>query len=556
MFDSATPGNVTVATQDDALQTFLHWFDNRSGDPLDPARIVGLQGGAGTGKTYLTSQLVWALLRLRAGAIRIVIAAPSHKALGVIRRRVETHSESAKDLALLKRGAPGNRRKLPLKWTTVASLLGDRVIRQHDGRAAVRHGNGRDEHTDADLLIIDETSMIPLETGQRIARAYPNVPILFVGDPGQLPPVDGSRTTAEDDANQGRVLSDAFTLCSSIQRLDQPQRVRKPGPLQRLFVAFRQSDVAMDKDAHPALCTPREGEERDAFVISMGLPELHRRLAAHIRKGNDVTIIAWQNRTVVAHNKALHRQLFPDSPGFCVNEPVMATETWPAGPGTALLYNSERLEVLEAGSVRKNIFLGLPTQKLMLSPIEREDDEPISVEVPVDEYQFNILMQKRGEALHKKIEVTRASVSPRSDAAHFREFFNLDDFPTKQSCVIAIAASKGFRPPADAGDDEKAERAAYFRARKYLTPQKTEIVEATWARAASLHKTRNRIAPLRHAYCLTNHRGQGSTLGEVVIDMEDLWNIPLTEERARAVYTAVTRASSRLTMRWSPPAPS
>lgn len=59
---------------------------------------------------------------------------------------------------------------------------------------------------------------------------------------------------------------------------------------------------------------------------------------------------------------------------------------------------------------------------------------------------------------------------------------------------------------------------------------------------------RDNYVAFKHRYAITVHKAQGSTYREVFLDYDDVNLNHNTEERARLIYTAITRASERLTV--------
>lgn len=131
-----------------------------------PGEFYLLTGHAGSGKTYLMQRLTRNVL---AKHLRIVLSAPTHKAVAVLARKLNE----------------ADIKHVPCR--TIHSILSltpkprtDRLVFERD-RDAVP--------VTADVVVVDECSMVDLELFRHIKRHLPNAFVLFVGDPAQLPPV-------------------------------------------------------------------------------------------------------------------------------------------------------------------------------------------------------------------------------------------------------------------------------------------------------------------------------------------------------------------------------
>ena len=128
-----------------------------------PGEFHCLTGYAGTGKTTLVQSFA---KLMRGSGVGIVLTAPTHKAVAVLARKLQEPS---------------------IECVTIHSLLqlapkphGDRMVFERKKRASP---------VLADVVVVDECSMISLDMMRHIKRHLPVSFVLFVGDPAQLPPV-------------------------------------------------------------------------------------------------------------------------------------------------------------------------------------------------------------------------------------------------------------------------------------------------------------------------------------------------------------------------------
>lgn len=154
----ATPDPELTVDQSEALRNIEAAYE--------PGGFYLLTGHAGSGKTYLMQRLTKSMLSKNR---RVVLSAPTHKAVAVLALKL----------------TEANIKDVPCR--TIHSVLSltpkprtDRLVFERDRDA---------EPVKADMVVIDECSMVDLELFRHIKRHLPNAFVLFVGDPAQLPPV-------------------------------------------------------------------------------------------------------------------------------------------------------------------------------------------------------------------------------------------------------------------------------------------------------------------------------------------------------------------------------
>src|SRR5450756_1955691 len=152
--------------QDDALKSVAAWLKAKPGASGNP-QVVRLFGYAGTGKTTLANHIAEAV----DGDVKF--AAFTGKAASVMRGK----------------GCRG------------ASTIHSLIYRARESGEEVPNFDLWDEApaSKAELIIIDECSMVAAELGRDLLSF--GVPLLVLGDPAQLPPIQGGGffTEAEPD---------------------------------------------------------------------------------------------------------------------------------------------------------------------------------------------------------------------------------------------------------------------------------------------------------------------------------------------------------------------
>jgi len=166
-----------------------------------------LRGYAGTGKTFLSARL---LEHVERSGLCWTVVAPTHKAVGVLRRQLEL-------AGLHPTWYPSTiHRLLRLKLRRERDL--ERCEETEQTAAALEH---------LGLVLVDEASMVDgalLDIALRCAHPF-RTRLVFVGDPAQLPPV-------------GEPRSPVFAL-ERADRVALTEVVRHQGPVLRLATGLR-----------------------------------------------------------------------------------------------------------------------------------------------------------------------------------------------------------------------------------------------------------------------------------------------------------------------------
>jgi exodeoxyribonuclease-5 len=192
--------------QQQAEAAFAAWL----GAPAQGLPFV-LSGYAGTGKTFLSMRL---LAAAEAAGLCWTVAAPTHKAVGVLRHQL----------------ALGG---LQPTWypSTIHRLLRLKLKRQGDVERCEETEQTAAALENLGLVLVDEASMVDstlLEIALRCAHPF-RTRLVFVGDPAQLPPVGEP---------QSPVFAMARAASASLTEV-----VRHQGPVLQLATGLRNGQL-------------------------------------------------------------------------------------------------------------------------------------------------------------------------------------------------------------------------------------------------------------------------------------------------------------------------
>lgn len=221
-----------------------------------------LCGGPGTGKTTTVAAIVALMIEERlqeAQAVpRVLLLAPTGKSAARLGEAVrQAKSGIATSIEVLA--------AIPEQATTLQRALGMR-------REGARFGRNADRPLEADVIVVDEASMVDLGLMRQLLNATPeDATLLIVGDPDQLTSVEAGSVLRD------LVMASAQTAWKGgVTQLTKTYRYDEKQPLGQLITAIREGDGAtvqrlLDLDDAKDL----------VWVSSAGLPAELDRAASH-----------------------------------------------------------------------------------------------------------------------------------------------------------------------------------------------------------------------------------------------------------------------------------
>ena len=257
--------------------------------------VVVLHGGPGTGKSRTVAAVVELATALRK---RIALAAPTGRAA----KRLEElagHEASTLHRLLGAQGGPGS----------------------DERRGATQFLRGESWPIDADVVVVDETSMLDVELAAVLLDACADgTHLLLVGDPAQLPSI-----------GPGRVLGDVLDsgAIPSIE-LTTLHRQAEGGTIARLASAVRGGDLPPVDDPTREVVVVRttSADEAAKRVVQLVTDSIPRALGIAATDVQVVTPVHRGPAGTIALNTALKAKLNPGSGtvgAFDVGDRVVAT---------------------------------------------------------------------------------------------------------------------------------------------------------------------------------------------------------------------------------------
>lgn len=341
---TATSPLTLTAQQSAALTAMLAFARGEHG-----ARMMTLEGYAGTGKTTLVGEL----LRTLGRQLNIAVAAPTNKAVNVLREKI---------------GAD-----VPVEYGSIHSFMGLRLRERDDGRHECVPEGSSTVHQ-YNLVIVDECSMLSRQLfGALVATAqHADTRILFVGDPAQLPPVGD------------RQESPTFGMVQHKAVLTDIVRQAADNPIIAVSMRIREAIEAshrMSRSDIEAACPPPPA---DALYTNGGGATAYNWALHDIRQGLDTRILAFRNETVLRYNRDIHEAVHGSDTPFAVDEIVMLNDAHDARDATGRrvpLFNSEECVVIEIARGTHPRHDDVPAWRLVL---RRDDGSSVVCYVAAD----------------------------------------------------------------------------------------------------------------------------------------------------------------------------
>ena len=441
-----------------AILNFIKTADASKGE------YFTLTGKAGTGKTTLIQEVIREIAKDNPYQ-RFVVSALAHKAVQVIYGKTKKSSKF-------------------VSASTVASLLGMKLD-QETGLFKSVGKNAKIKLKHNSILFVDEASMLNEQNIKLLmdAAIRTDSKVIFLGDPGQLPPIrTGDLVKYGTDS-----LSPVFKTQKDEYSAGLTERVRQGEGSPILdyadtFWNYSTTEGQTDRRVNDEDMSRVENAQGSIeFINEQQADKIVPLFKQAVETNNPslIKVVAYHNKTVKQWNQIIRRKVYGDeySSNPLPGDILMMTDTYndPASDDAKpLLFNSEDISVISTGPIRT-------VQRVQLMDATIKDPRGKIITVPL--------------------------IIPTKE--------NIDEFNNNKRLLWNEAQKY-----------KNTDRGKYKRALDMYWSYGTE-----WAH-------------VEYSYAITSHKSQGSTYDVSIVDSADINNNGFMSDisKARSIYTAITRA--------------
>ena len=441
-----------------AILNFIKTADASKGE------YFTLTGKAGTGKTTLIQEVIREIAKDNPYQ-RFVVSALAHKAVQVIYGKTKKSSKF-------------------VSASTVASLLGMKLD-QETGLFKPAGKNAKIKLKRDSILFVDEASMLNEQNIKLLmdAAIRTDSKVIFLGDPGQLPPIrTGDLVKYGTDS-----LSPVFKTQKDEYSAGLTERVRQGEGSPILdyadtFWNYSTTEGQTDRRVNDEDVSRVENAQGSIeFINEQQADKIVPLFKQAVETNNPslIKVVAYHNKTVKQWNQIIRRKVYGDeySPNPLPGDILMMTDTYndPASDDAKpLLFNSEDISVISTGPIRT-------VYRVQLMDATIKDPRGKIITVPL--------------------------IIPTKE--------NMDEFNNNKRLLWNEAQKY-----------KNTDRGKYKRALDMYWSYGTE-----WAH-------------VEYGYAITSHKSQGSTYDVSIVDSADINSSGFMSDisKARSIYTAITRA--------------
>lgn len=295
----------------------LEIFNTISGLKTNVFSQTLLTGYSGTGKSFLVSKIIEELI-YKNSSISIGITAPTNKAVRVLKNLSmisETHSQ--------------------VTFNTLHSLLGLKREITHEGKEVYKSEYNSGSIGEFDIILVDEVSMLDNDLYKTLiinAKIH-RIMLLFIGDRGQIPPVNGGESILFNSQ-----LDYNFNLTKIIRQANGNPIIALAEKIRNNQNFVNENNIDSNNNGVVFLKINTEMEVLNKFFNSENFK----------KEPNFVKVLAWTNSAVDYYNDNIRKLIYGDKCGkLCIGEKMVCNKPILGPKNKILLNNNDEFEVVK-----------------------------------------------------------------------------------------------------------------------------------------------------------------------------------------------------------------
>jgi exodeoxyribonuclease-5 len=283
-----------------------------------------LTGYSGTGKSFLVSKIIEQML-WKNKKLKIAITAPTNKAVRVLKELSQISEDSEN-----------------VDFITLHSLLGLKRVITQDGKEIFSPTYGESGVESYNIVLVDEVSMLDNElyTILKTETKMNAIVVLFIGDRGQIPPVNGGESVLFSHK-----LNNNYNLTKIIRQAND-------NPIIELAQLIR-TNQTFNRELNI--------NENNQGVVFMKINTEEKLLKTYFtsknfnKDANFVKVLAWTNNAVNYYNDKIREMIYGEDIGrLCVGEKMVCNKPIVNTTKKVLMNNNDEFEVLSFIKKKEN----------------------------------------------------------------------------------------------------------------------------------------------------------------------------------------------------------
>lgn len=534
-----------VLTQDqlNVYKDIINFIKNKNENQLL------LVGYAGTGKTTMVTKIIFDLLKEKL-CQKIVIAAPTHKAVNIAKSKLFLNIKDDEELSS------------NINIMTVHRLLNyQSYIDSDTGEKYFAKSSVNPNWTIYDLIVVDECSMLSNQIITDISDQMNNpvnskLKLIYVGDPAQLPPV-----------NQ----PDSKIFSMGFRKLELDKIIRTSNnEIMQLSNDHRKWIFSKKNEDIPNVFKYQETTKKIS-IYSVQEKETTKWLDSFIKiinskkkKNNsdydNNIILTWTNKKCNQYNKYIREKIFnkKDLAHYEVGEILIFNDFH------RMIYNpitkSKEKDVADSDQDKPKEYISFYTSEQVKVILV----EKIKYKFENIKYKSNSnLTQELNDKFKKKIKTINEMINVELDAYKMK-IIKISDIKTQDENNLETFDIHTIHPDSEkefgliCEEFENIINKLRKACHKIINDMKKTDNMTKCNLQAEVDKKINRLyrdwqnsvtdkfAQLNYGYSITVHKSQGSTFKNVFIDISDIFENNNLEETSKCLYTAITRSSNSI----------